>query len=49
MYEASIPSILSSIMIRFPALPNAYAVSEEISWPHKYYRKDIGQKGLSYL
>jgi len=31
------------------AITNAYAVSEEISWPHKYYRKDIGQKGLSYL
>jgi len=31
------------------AITNAYTVAEKISWPHKYYRKDIGQKGLSYL
>lgn len=31
------------------AILNAYAAAEKISWPHKYYRKDIGKKGLSYL
>ncbi len=31
------------------AITNAYTASEKISWPHKYYRKDIGKKGLSYL
>lgn len=31
------------------AIANAYAAVEKISWPHKYYRKDIGKKGLSYL
>ena len=31
------------------AISNAYAVAEKISWPHKYYRTDIGKKGLSYL
>ena len=31
------------------AIENAYVASEKITWPHKYYRKDIGQKGLSYL
>ena len=31
------------------AIKNAYAASEKVSWPHKYQRKDIGQKGLSYL
>ncbi|MFQ5781824.1 MAG: phosphoribosylamine--glycine ligase [Nitrosopumilus sp.] len=31
------------------AIANAYAVAEKISWSHKFYRKDIGQKGLSYL
>jgi phosphoribosylamine--glycine ligase len=31
------------------AIANAYAVVDKISWPHKYYRKDIGQKGLSYV
>jgi len=31
------------------AITNAYAASEKISWPHKYYRKDIGKKGLTYL
>jgi len=31
------------------AISNAYAAAENISWPHKYCRKDIGKKGLSYL
>ena len=31
------------------AIANAYSASEKISWPHKYCRKDIGRKGLSYL
>ena len=31
------------------AIKNAYAASEKISWTHKFQRKDIGQKGLSYL
>jgi len=31
------------------AIANAYAVANKISWPHKYCRKDIAQKGLSYL
>ena len=31
------------------AIANAYSASEKISWPHKYFRKDIGRKGLSYL
>ena len=31
------------------AISNAYAASEKISWPHKFCRKDIGKKGLSYL
>ena len=31
------------------AIKNAYAASEKIVWPQKYQRKDIGQKGLSYL
>ena len=31
------------------AISNAYIATEKISWPHKYYRKDIGKKGLSYL
>ncbi|MFB5605837.1 MAG: phosphoribosylamine--glycine ligase [Nitrosarchaeum sp.] len=31
------------------AISNAYVAVEKISWPHKYYRKDIGKKGLSYL
>ena len=31
------------------AITNAYAAVEKIAWPHKYNRKDIGQKGLSYL
>ncbi|NIM26196.1 MAG: phosphoribosylamine--glycine ligase [Nitrososphaeria archaeon] len=31
------------------AIANAYAAADKISWPHKYCRKDIGKKGLSYL
>ena len=31
------------------AIGNAYSEAEKISWPHKYYRKDIAKKGLSYL
>jgi phosphoribosylamine--glycine ligase len=31
------------------AITNAYAATEKISWPHKYCRKDIGKKGLSYF
>lgn len=31
------------------AISNAYIAVEKISWSHKYYRKDIGKKGLSYL
>ena len=31
------------------AITNAYAAVDKISWSHKYYRKDIGQKGLTYL
>jgi phosphoribosylamine--glycine ligase len=31
------------------AITNAYAAAEKITWSHKYNRKDIGQKGLSYL
>jgi len=31
------------------AIENAYSGVEKISWPHKYYRKDIGKKGLTYL
>jgi len=31
------------------AIANAYAAAEKISWPHKYCRKDIGKKGLTYL
>ena len=31
------------------AIKNAYIAAEKISWPHKYCRKDIGKKGLSYL
>ncbi len=30
------------------AIANAYAATDKISWPHKYFRKDIGRKGLSY-
>jgi phosphoribosylamine--glycine ligase len=31
------------------AITNAYAATENITWSQKYNRKDIGQKGLSYL
>jgi phosphoribosylamine--glycine ligase len=31
------------------AITNAYDAAEKISWPHKYYRQDIGKKGLAYL
>jgi phosphoribosylamine--glycine ligase len=31
------------------AITNAYAAADKISWPHKYCRKDIGKKGLTYL
>jgi phosphoribosylamine--glycine ligase len=31
------------------AIKNAYLASEKISWPHKYCRTDIGQKGLDYF
>jgi len=30
------------------AIKNAYDITEKISWPHKYYRKDIGKKGLAF-
>jgi len=31
------------------AISHAYTATEKISWPHKFYRKDIGKKGLAYL
>jgi len=31
------------------AISNAYVAVKEISWPHKYCRTDIGQKGLDYF
>ena len=31
------------------AIKNAYAATEKITWSQKFCRKDIGQKGLSYL
>ncbi len=31
------------------AISNTYKAAEKISWPSKYYRRDIGKKGLSYL
>jgi phosphoribosylamine--glycine ligase len=31
------------------AIKNAYAATEKIIWSQKFNRKDIGQKGLSYL
>ncbi len=30
------------------AISNCYSEVQKISWPHKYYRKDIGKKGLSF-
>jgi len=31
------------------AIKNAYAAAEKITWSHKYCRRDIAQKGLSYF
>lgn len=31
------------------AITNAYVAVDKISWENKYYRKDIGKKGLRYL
>ena len=31
------------------AISNAYFVVEKINWPNKFYRKDIGRKGLAKL
>ncbi|QLH04977.1 phosphoribosylamine--glycine ligase [Nitrosopumilus oxyclinae] len=31
------------------AITNAYAATDKIIWSQKFHRKDIGQKGLSYL
>ena len=31
------------------AISNAYSVVEKVSWPNKYYRQDIGKKGLTKL
>lgn len=31
------------------AISNAYAVVNKINWPNKYFRTDIGKKGLTYL
>jgi len=31
------------------SIANAYAAVENILWPHKFFRKDIGKKGLGYL
>ena len=31
------------------AISNAYSAVEKVSWPNKYYRKDIGKKGLAKL
>jgi len=31
------------------AISNAYSRVNKISWPSKYFRSDIGKKGLSYL
>jgi len=31
------------------AISNAYSRVDKISWPSKYFRSDIGKKGLSYL
>ncbi len=31
------------------AITNAYLAVEKVSWPNKYYRKDIGKKGLAKL
>ncbi len=31
------------------AIANAYLEVDKISWPHKFFRKDIGKKGLANL
>jgi len=31
------------------AISNAYSAAEKIHWKNKYYRKDIGKKGLAFL
>jgi phosphoribosylamine--glycine ligase len=31
------------------AISNAYSAVEKVSWPNKYYRQDIGKKGLVKL
>ena len=31
------------------AISNAYSAVEKVNWPNKYYRKDIGKKGLAKL
>ena len=31
------------------AISNAYSSAEKVDWPNKYYRKDIGKKGLAKL
>lgn len=31
------------------AISNAYVEVETIAWPHKYFRKDIGRKGLDHV
>ena len=31
------------------AIKNAYSATEKISWKNKYFRTDIGKKGLTYL
>ena len=31
------------------AITHAYSAAEKIVWSNKYFRKDIGQKGLSYV
>jgi len=31
------------------SISNAYSAVEKISWKNKFYRKDIGKKGLKYL
>ena len=31
------------------AIKHAYGATEKISWKNKYFRTDIGKKGLTYL
>lgn len=33
----------------YDAIKNAYSAVDKISWPSKYFRTDIGKKGLTYL